>query len=544
MTGTFSWLGNQMTETMLSVVKNTNRIFESSSYLKVIDSINDYINSNTSIIVLTGESRTGKTLLARKIIKDLQLEYYVVFFKNPHITIEEMLSLACSQIGVDSSDPQNKLDKKKIAEIFFKYLDDRSKEKGPVKIFIDDAQEINISTLSIILKFMKWQSGTERVLQLILIGLPQLKTLLASLELPELENANPVYLCLEPLNTEEVGAFIVQRLNTLGIKQNGFFSPEAVKRIELYTQGTPGLVGVLVDSVLAIISSNECSSITEEIVDEAVDFFSIPWAMEIKNPSTIQLTRNQEEVEHDKTTQVLSNREGEEIDKTTLLSIISRKVADLFSRKKLVNDGSANDYHGGKVNIEFEEKAPLVLVEELRYLDNNMEGGKVSHGAQSLGTSVKTEEIQSVNKKAESTSRISLQQNKRIDTMNVQEETMNRAERLNKELKALQNESPDVEAVALISEDGLVVASALPQDLDEIRVGGMSATLLSLGTRSSAELRRGKVEEIIVRGEQGYTVMLNAGQGTLLLVVANQNAKLGLILFDMRESIEKIVDIL
>lgn len=123
-------------------------------------------------------------------------------------------------------------------------------------------------------------------------------------------------------------------------------------------------------------------------------------------------------------------------------------------------------------------------------------------------------------------------------------ETMNRAELLNKALKALQNGSPDVEAVALISEDGLVVASALPQDLDEIRVGGMSATLLSLGTRSSAELRRGNVEEIIVRGEQGYTVMLKAGQGTLLLVVANQNAKLGLIFFDMRETIEKLAKIL
>ncbi len=125
-----------------------------------------------------------------------------------------------------------------------------------------------------------------------------------------------------------------------------------------------------------------------------------------------------------------------------------------------------------------------------------------------------------------------------------EENNMNRGEELNKVLKALQSGSPDVEAVALISEDGLMVASALPQDLDEIRVGGMSATLLSLGTRSSAELRRGKVEEIIVRGEQGYTVMLNAGRGTLLLVVANNNAKLGLIFFDMHDAIEKIVTIL
>ncbi len=128
--------------------------------------------------------------------------------------------------------------------------------------------------------------------------------------------------------------------------------------------------------------------------------------------------------------------------------------------------------------------------------------------------------------------------------MNLQEETSNRGERLTKVLKALQNGSPDVEAVALISDDGLMVASALPQDLDEIRVGGMSATLLSLGTRSSAELRRGKVQEIIVRGEHGYTVMLNAGRGTLLLVVANENAKLGLIFFDMHEAIEKISEIL
>lgn len=533
-----------MTEITFPIVKNKNKIFESSSYLKVIDSINDYINSNTNIIVLTGESRTGKSLLARDIMKVLQVENYAVFFNNPHITIEEMLSLVCSQIGVDSSDLQNKPDEKKIAEFFFKYLEDRSKEKGSVKVFIDDAHEINIDTLSNILKLMKWQSGTERVLQLILIGSPQLKTLLDNLGLSELENVNPVYLCLKPLNTEEVGAFIIQRLNTLGIKQSDFFSAEAVNRIEFYTQGIPGLVGVLFDSILAIINSNEHSSITEEIVDEAVDFFSIPWAIEIKNSSTIQLTENQEEIEHNKTTQVLSNRESEETDKTTLFSIISKKAADLFSQKKLVNNGSENDYHGGSINIEFEEKVPLVLVDESIYLDNNMQDGKVGYGVQSLGTSVKNKEPQSVNKKVETTSQISLQHNKQIDTMDVQEETMNRAELLNKELKTLQNGSPDVEAVALISEDGLVVASALPQDLDEIRVGGMSATLLSLGTRSSAELRRGKVEEIIVRGEQGYTVMLNAGQGTLLLVVANQNAKLGLILFDMRESIEKIVAIL
>ena len=121
---------------------------------------------------------------------------------------------------------------------------------------------------------------------------------------------------------------------------------------------------------------------------------------------------------------------------------------------------------------------------------------------------------------------------------------MSRVEELNKVLKRLQAGSPDVEAAALISEDGLMIAGALPQDLEETRVAGMSATLLSLGTRASTELRRGEIEEVIVRGEHGYAVMLNAGRGVLLLVIANENAKLGLIFFDMREAIGGIKRIL
>jgi predicted regulator of Ras-like GTPase activity (Roadblock/LC7/MglB family) len=122
--------------------------------------------------------------------------------------------------------------------------------------------------------------------------------------------------------------------------------------------------------------------------------------------------------------------------------------------------------------------------------------------------------------------------------------TMNRTEGLNKLLKSLQTGSPDVEAAALISEDGLMIASALPQELDDTRVAGMSATLLSLGTRAAAELHRGEVQEVIVRGEQGYVVMIDAGRGVLLLVVANEKAKLGLIFFDMRETINGIKRIL
>ncbi len=121
---------------------------------------------------------------------------------------------------------------------------------------------------------------------------------------------------------------------------------------------------------------------------------------------------------------------------------------------------------------------------------------------------------------------------------------MSRTTDLNQILRSLQSGSPDVEASALISEDGLIIASALPQHVDEARVGGMSATLISLGTRAATELERGDVQEVLVRGKNGFAVIVASGSGTVLLVLASAEAKLGLVFLDMRRAAAKIREIL
>jgi predicted regulator of Ras-like GTPase activity (Roadblock/LC7/MglB family) len=117
------------------------------------------------------------------------------------------------------------------------------------------------------------------------------------------------------------------------------------------------------------------------------------------------------------------------------------------------------------------------------------------------------------------------------------EEPMSRVDEINRVLKKLSNESLGLEASALISEDGLMIASALSASMEETRVAGMTATLLSLGSRASMELKRGAVQEVIVRGDHGYVVLISAGRGTLLLALTNESSKLGLIFFDMREAV-------
>ena len=121
---------------------------------------------------------------------------------------------------------------------------------------------------------------------------------------------------------------------------------------------------------------------------------------------------------------------------------------------------------------------------------------------------------------------------------------MFRVDELNKILRSLQSGTPEIEASALISDDGLMIASALPQDVEEMRVAGMSSTLLSLGTRAAIELDRGDLHQVLVRGDNGYSVMVRARQGTTLLVLAAPEAKLGLVFLDMSRAVREIDEIL
>ncbi|HPQ97277.1 MAG: roadblock/LC7 domain-containing protein, partial [Thiothrix sp.] len=119
-----------------------------------------------------------------------------------------------------------------------------------------------------------------------------------------------------------------------------------------------------------------------------------------------------------------------------------------------------------------------------------------------------------------------------------------RAEMLNSILSDLNGSSADIEASAVLSADGLTMASLLPSSMDEDRVGAMSAAMLSLGDRTAEELARGALEQVLIKGANGYILMTHAGQDAVVTVLAKPNARLGLIFLDVKraaESISKII---
>ena len=117
---------------------------------------------------------------------------------------------------------------------------------------------------------------------------------------------------------------------------------------------------------------------------------------------------------------------------------------------------------------------------------------------------------------------------------------LSRTEQMVKRLKDLQVSTPDVEASALVSVDGLIIASALPPDVEEDRVSAMSAAMLSLGERIAGELARGLLDQVYVRGANGYVILSAVGEEAVLTVLARKDAKLGLVFLDMRRAAEDL----
>jgi predicted regulator of Ras-like GTPase activity (Roadblock/LC7/MglB family) len=110
-------------------------------------------------------------------------------------------------------------------------------------------------------------------------------------------------------------------------------------------------------------------------------------------------------------------------------------------------------------------------------------------------------------------------------------------------LRTLQGNTPDVEASAVVSVDGLTMAASLPAGVEEDRVSAMSAAMLSLGERIAGELGRGGLDEVYIHGNDGYVLLMAAGTDAVLTVLAREQAKLGLVLLEMRRATEDLMEL-
>lgn len=111
-------------------------------------------------------------------------------------------------------------------------------------------------------------------------------------------------------------------------------------------------------------------------------------------------------------------------------------------------------------------------------------------------------------------------------------------------LREMQFSSPDIEGSAIVSIDGLNIASNLHADVEEDRVSAMTAVMLSLGERIAFELGRGLLNQVYIRGKNGYVILMSVGEDAVLTAMARKEAKLGIILLDMRRAVEDLIKLI
>jgi uncharacterized protein len=122
--------------------------------------------------------------------------------------------------------------------------------------------------------------------------------------------------------------------------------------------------------------------------------------------------------------------------------------------------------------------------------------------------------------------------------------TESRSDKMISRLQDMQAAASDIIASAVVSVDGLTMASALPTYVEEDRVAAMSAAMLSLGERIAHELGRGFLDEIYIRGEEGFVLLASVGEDAVLTALAREEAKLGLVFLEMRRAavdLEKLI---
>ena len=111
-------------------------------------------------------------------------------------------------------------------------------------------------------------------------------------------------------------------------------------------------------------------------------------------------------------------------------------------------------------------------------------------------------------------------------------------------MRTLRQGVPEVEAAAVISIDGLIIASALPEGISEDRISAMSAAMLSLGQQINKEMGLGSLEQLYTRASNGYIVLLSIGQAAVLTTLVSLDAKLGVLFLELRKTADDLAQLL
>jgi general secretion pathway protein A len=226
------------------------------------------LQERKGFILLTGEVGTGKTTLLRALLQRLDAKAAVAFVFNTTLPFDQILEYVLEEFGI----PRPGESQAQRLFALNTFLTERCRAGLDTVLLIDEAQNLAPQTLEQIRLLSNFETASEKLLQIVLVGQPELR---AKLELPELRQLKQriALRChIPPLTSTETRDYIRTRLRIAGASDLGLFTDRALGRIAAYTRGVPRLVNIVCDHCLVIGYADQRRRIDREVVEEAIDY--------------------------------------------------------------------------------------------------------------------------------------------------------------------------------------------------------------------------------------------------------------------------------
>jgi general secretion pathway protein A len=217
-------------------------------------------------VQLTGEVGTGKTTLSRLLLERLPDNTRVALVLNPRLSPAELLETICEELHLDLEDKRGSL--KALVDLLNHYLLDAYAKGLRVVLIIDEAQNLSVEALEQVRLLTNLETSTQKLLQIILIGQPELRTMLAREDLRQLAQRITARFHLTPLNAAETEAYLRHRFAVAGGARFPF-SANAIKRIHAHARGVPRLINVIAERALLAGFAHDLSVVDERWVERA-----------------------------------------------------------------------------------------------------------------------------------------------------------------------------------------------------------------------------------------------------------------------------------
>lgn len=234
-------------ETPFSIAPDPRYLYMSEQHREALAHLIYGFNSDGGFVLLTGEVGTGKTTVCRCLLEQIPNDSSIAFIINPRLSVDELLATICDEFGIKY--PERNISIKVFIDLLNAYLLDAHAKGRKAVLIIDEAQNLSANVLEELRLLTNLETNQHKLLQIILLGQPELRKKLSKPELRQLSQRIIARYHLGPLSRKDVSAYVTHRLAIAGIS-NEIFPPSTIRKIYSLSGGVPRLINVLCDRAL------------------------------------------------------------------------------------------------------------------------------------------------------------------------------------------------------------------------------------------------------------------------------------------------------